>query len=480
VTARFDPRRRAFVRRSLAAGAAAGLAPTVGFAAPARLSRPAGDQPRNIVWVVSDGMSAAVPDLAESFSQQVQGRGTAWRRLAADPGTAFGGFEVASLDSPVPDSAAVSSAWGSGSLVANGAINTLPDGESRVPLASLLRDAGRRVGLVTTTRITHATPAGFAAAVASREQEDRIAEQYLGRVDLLLGGGRRHFGDRGGDGELLARYRDAGYAVLRRREDLDRIGRDRAIGLFHRSHLPFAIDRRSDPAIAAEVPSLAEMSRAALRGLAATEQPFLLQIEGGRVDHAAHLNDAASLLWDQLDLDEALAVALAFAAERGDTLVVATSDHGNANPGLNGMGSGYRRSGSAFARIAASTRSFEWLLPRLSGAVRSGEGPGVAELAAAALGVELEPREVEAIARAVRGETAEELNPQFRNVEGQLGRVLSAHWGIGWCGTSHTSDWMPIMATGPGAGRFAGLMPHREAFGRILESMGVAAAATAS
>lgn len=450
-----------------------GLAPAA--ARPMRAPAAAEGRPRNLIWVVSDGMSAAVPDLAEAISLQVRGRGTAWRRLAADPRAVRGGFDVASLDSPVPDSAAASSAWGSGALVANGAINTLPDGRATVPLASILGPAGIRLGLVTTTRITHATPAGFAAAVPSREQEDRIAEQYLGRVDLLLGGGGRHFGPREEGDDLLARFAGGGYRILRHRRELDRLEGGRGIGLFAPSHLPMAIDRRLDPDLVASVPTLAEMSQAALRSLGASEQPFLLQIEGGRVDHAAHLNDIAALLWDQLDLDDALAASLEFAAERGDTLVVATSDHGNANPGLNGMGTRYARSESAFAGIASARWSFERLLPRMTAAAGGAAGPGIAELVMAGLGVEVDARETAALERAARGETAEELNPQLRNLEGQLGRVLSARWGVGWCGTSHTSDWMPLLALGPGAERFAGLVPHREAFGRIVDSLGVAA-----
>ena len=478
MTDAFDTGRRRFVRRTLAAGAAVGLlSPADLLGADESASAPAAagsaERPRNIVWVVSDGMSAAVPGLAEAFSQQVRGCGTAWRRLALDRSTVQGGFETAAFDSPVPDSAAAASAWGSGSLVANGSLNYLPDGSDAVPIALPLGAAGRRIGLVTTTRVTDATPAGFAAAVPSRSQEDRIAEQYLGRVDLLLGGGRRHFGPQERDGVLLARYRDEGYATIRHRDELASVREGRVLGLFATADLPMTIDRRGDPAVAARVPTLAEMSTAALRVLSASERPFLLQIEGARVDHAAHLNDPAGLLWDQLDLDDALAVALRFAAERGDTLVVATSDHGNANPGLNGTGRGYRSSGEVFARVAEARRSVEWLLPRLARDAAGRRPEALDALVHEALGIRMTQREREALQQAGRGETDHELNPQFRNVEGQLGRILSAHLGIGWCGTSHTADWMQLFATGPGADRFAGLMHHREAFTRISEAMGV-------
>ena len=156
----------------------------------------------------------------------------------------------------VTDSAAASSAWGGGQRVNNGSINVDFSGKEVTPIAAILKkNCNARIGLVTTATVTHATPAGFAASISSRGNENSIAPQYLNRVDVIL----------------------------------------------------------------------------------ADDPPFLLQVEGARVDHAAHLNDIAGLLGDQLAFDDALAAMLAMIAGRDDILIVVTSDHGNANPGLNGM-----------------------------------------------------------------------------------------------------------------------------------------------
>jgi alkaline phosphatase len=113
------------------------------------------------------------------------------------------------------------------------------------------------------------------------------------------------------------------------------------LGIFSAGHLPFEIDRQHDASLAESVPSLSEMALAALsRGLA-QDQPFLLQVEGLRVDHAAHFNDIGALLGGQLAFDDALAAVLAAVAGRDGILVVVTSDHGNANPGLSGLGDAY-------------------------------------------------------------------------------------------------------------------------------------------
>ena len=473
-----SPAGRAVSRRGLLRGGllAAG---TAAFAAPAsRVSAMSArrDAPRNVILVVSDGMSASVPGMAEDFSKLVRsGQGTRLVSLADEAETAQGILTTASLHSPVTDSAAASSAWASGSLVANGSLNYLPDGTRLAPIGPLAQDAGRRVGLVTTTRITHATPAGFAAVVPSRNLEDAVAEQLLG-IDVLMGGGRRHFdaSKRADRADLLATFRAAGYSIATDASDLGQPKADPFLGLFDDSHLPMSIDRRADPALERSVPTLAAMTESALRRLAIDDRGFLLQVEGGRVDHAAHANDAAGLLWDQVALDDALGVTLDFAASRDDTLVVFATDHGNANPGLSGMGSGYRGSAEAFATLAQSNHSFEWMLPRLAKLEREGGGDeAIAAFILEHTGCPSDARRLATLRQALRREAVDETNPQLANPEGQLGRLLSGRCGVGWVGTSHTADWVTVLATGPGRERFEGMHTHPEVFERIADAMGV-------
>jgi alkaline phosphatase len=174
-------------------------------------------------------MSPSVLSLAEYFSRQVRGTGLLWRALLERPEATQGLMDMASLDSVTTDSSAASSSWGSGVRVLNGALNVLPDGTRLTPIATVARDRGRRVGLVTTTSVTHATPAGFAASERSRTNEDAIAKQYIENVDVVLGGGLRFFdgSSRSDKSDLISRYKQAGFTHVTSREELQRCSRGR-------------------------------------------------------------------------------------------------------------------------------------------------------------------------------------------------------------------------------------------------------------
>jgi alkaline phosphatase len=431
---------------------------------------PHGRVPRNILFFVSDGMSGGVPALAEAFSRQVRGRGTIWQRLAREPHVVKGLLATASLSSMVTDSAAAASAWGSGSKVFNGAINMLPDGRELVPIGRLLKDSGRRVALVTTTKITHATPAGFAAVQAFRDDEHEIAPQYNGIVDIALGGGQKFYDPkRRKDGrDIYAQYREAGYAVCTTRRELlnAATASERVLGCFYDDHEPYAVDHMHSEALRREVPTLAEMTGSALAMLKRADTPFFMMVEGGRVDHAAHANDAFGILWDQLAFDDAVNVGLEFAAQREDTLVIITTDHGNSNPGLNGIGTRYNDSTDHFMRIAEGTASLEdGVYPHLRRLSRTDglyNPADVHDVIRTHTGVDLTAHEADVVANVLSGQPNTDLNHQHRGIFGALGQALGNHVGIGWTGITHTNDDGLLMALGPGSERFGVLMPHTQ------------------
>jgi alkaline phosphatase len=365
--------------------------------------------------------------------------------------------------------------------VVNGALNVLPDGRNLTPLYELLRDAGWKRGLVTTTEITHATPAGFTVNVPKRSQAELIASQMLERrIEVLLGGGARFFAptSRSDKRDLPSEFHQAGYQVVHNKSDLSAAPKDKPwFGVFTPSHLPFTLDHQADETLKATVPTLAEMTTAALRRLE-REKRFILQVEGGRVDHAAHLNDAAGVFHDQIAFDDALAVCLAFRQKHPDTLLVITTDHGTGNPGLNGTGTRYSQSSPIFRQLTKVTHSHEWMRRRIYGIPESNTDD-MLEVDPSKAGL-VEPAQVAEIIRSatsfpVSESQAVKLHQFFagkgdalyalaNNGESQLAQFMANHTGIGWTSLAHTSDFVPIVAMGPGAERFRGFIQNVDVF----------------
>lgn len=470
--------RRALLKGSLLAAASASLWGVGKSRAESTSAILSNHKPNNIIFCVSDGMSTGVLAMAEEFSKLTRGRGTNWIRLAQTPGVTNGLMETASLNSAVTDSAAASSAWSSGHRVNNGAINITPDGKEHQPIGPAFQQEGKKFGIVTTATITHATPAGFAVCQAVRSEENEIAEKYIGLLDVALGGGRTFFdpGQRPDGVDLWERARGLGYDVCMTREDL--LNADDAalklLGTFSNSHLPYVIDRPNSPGWRGKIPTLSEMARAAIARLKQGSNGFLLQIEGARVDHAAHHNDIGALLQEQLDFDDAVGVALDFARERGDTLVIVTSDHGNANPGLNGVGLGYAESSQAFSGVADARESFHSLLVWAKGKLTRPQGLGEAELAARireSLGFEPAEDEAAALLTCANGDPFSSWSRQLSNFWGLLGQIAGNHNGVGWTGISHTSDPTILSATGPGSEEFSGYL-RNDAISTRLRALG--------
>jgi alkaline phosphatase len=294
--------RRSFLTRSGIAAATATVAgaPYIARSTDELIANP-GQKPRKIIHIVSDGMSWGTLTCSELFAQSELERGLSWTKLFSNPAARHGLMNTRSLNSLVTDSAAASSSWGSGSRVPNGALNVLPDGNLLTPLYTLFAQQGWARGLVTTAEITHATPAGFAAATRSRDNAQLIAAQYLDhQIDVLLGGGKPFFdpAKRKDKRDLRGDYERAGYAVVRDRAALEKAPTDsRLLGVFADSHLPYTIDRMSNDRLREKVPTIAEMTRAALARLEQKDR-FILQVEGARIDHAAHNSDAPAAIRD--------------------------------------------------------------------------------------------------------------------------------------------------------------------------------------
>ncbi len=457
--------RRSLLRLGGGCGLAAVSATSPALAKQALTGQPAG--PRNVILLIADGMSLGTQTLALPFSRNVFQSETAWSQLLLDPAATHGLLDTQSANSLVTDSAAAASAWGSGAAVNNGSLNVSPNGASLTPITTVLKDRGYRTGLVTTDKLTGATPSGFAVNQHSRTDYFEIAPQFLDRVDVLLGGGRSHFvaGERPDKRDLLIEYRARGYKVVENRYELRRLGQvDRVVGLFADDTLPYTIDWLHSETMGHETPTLVDMTVAALTCLADRDEGFFLMVEGGRVDHAAHANDAAALLHEQVAFEAALGEAIAFADERDDTLVIATSDHGNANPGLNGFGPAYTKTDASFACLSNFRASFDTIRELVRDRARDASRADAARSVLDEMcSVAIEPMVAEVVGDALVGDDLpSELAVLQRNWVGVLSQILGNHTAIGFTGVNHTADRVLISAKGPGMDRFEGLRHHTD------------------
>ena len=460
--------RRNFFKRSGLLAASATAFPAVVHAAETATA----PHPRHVIHLVADGLSSGTLTLGDYLSRLTRQRGLTWFAVAQRPETHFAWVNMRSLNSFVTDSSAASSSWGSGSRVVNGVLNQLPDGRNLHTLYELLGAAGWQRGLVTTTEITHATPAGFATSCSSRGSADDIAAQYLTRqVEVLLGGGRQFFDPkkRKDKRDLFAAYRTAGYTLMSKASELNGAPLDtRWLGTFASSHLPYTLDQRESKELLNTVPTLAQMTTQALRKLARADH-FILQVEGGRVDHGAHNNDIVAAVHDLVAFDEAVDVCLEFQQREPRTLIVMTTDHGTANPGLNGSGSGYKDSPTLFTNGLRVRRSFENLEADLKKATTAFD---VQKLLLAATGYRV-PDAKAALLLKIREKKAEVMYEQVNSLSCQLGQLMGNYLGVGFTSGSHTADYVPLLATGPGAAGLHGYRQNVDIFRHYLDLAGV-------
>ncbi|WP_026705674.1 alkaline phosphatase [Flavobacterium soli] len=293
---------------------------------------------KNIIILVSDGMSTGTLNMADLYLNRKTGKGSNWLQLYKDNKVSRALMDTASASSIVTDSAAASSSWGGGFRVNNGSLNVGPNGEMNLPIWQKFKKTGKMAGCVTTVPITHATPAGFCVSTKSRNSQDDIAEMYLDLgFDIMMGGGLNYFSPefRKDKKDMFAAFKAKGYQVARNRSEMMNASNDKPVlGVFYEDGLPYSIDRNNDAKLQETIPTLAEMTQKAIDRMKSHKDGFVLQVEGGKVDWAAHANDIGGLIYDQVAFDEAVKVAIDFAEKDKNTLVIITTDHGNANPGV--------------------------------------------------------------------------------------------------------------------------------------------------
>lgn len=304
-------------------------------------------------------------------------------------------------------------------------------------------------GCVTTVPITHATPAGFCVSSRSRNSQEEIAIKYLTqRFDVMMGGGKGYFSPetRADKKDMMQAYRDAGYEVVFTRDELNSSKLDKPVlGLFQNEALPYSLDRENNRELKETVPTLAEMTRKAIDKMKNHPQGFVLQVEAGKVDWAAHANDIGGLLYDQVAHDEAVKVAIDFAKNDGNTLVIVTTDHGNANPGLI-YGSGVNDN---FDSLNKYKHTNDWIL---NGIGRETSVSQVNERIEYATGYQLSKEEGQELLGYYSSLAIEKgvYNPKHLPFK-LLSEIQQKRNSVGWISMDHSADYVELAMFGPGS-----------------------------
>ena len=277
-------------------------------------------QPKNIILLIGDGMGTA----------QVYAGYTAKKGIMNITGMPVSGFSVTySSDDYITDSGAGGTALSSGVKTKNGSIGVDSTGKSLETILEMAEKRGLSTGFVSTSSITHATPASFIAHTSDRSKYADIAFDFLRTdIDVFIGGGYNNFAVRADRLNLTDSLKTRGYFVARNLKDVDVKSTNRLAALLAPEHMPRMSKGRGNM-----LPDATDM---ALQILSRNKNGFFIMIEGSQIDWGGHDNDAAYVVDEMVDFDNAVGEALKFAEKNGETLVIVTADHETGGFGITG------------------------------------------------------------------------------------------------------------------------------------------------
>ncbi len=326
------------------------------------------------------------------------------------------------------------------------------------------------MGCVTTVPITHATPAGFSVNMNNRGLQDKIADKYLElRFDVMMGGGQEYFDGtkRSDKQDIFPNFKAAGFSVVRNKKEMELLEASQPVlGVFSKAGLPFSLDQHSDKELTDKVPSLAEMTETAIDLMKENKDGFVLQVEGGKVDWAAHANDTGALLYDQMAFDKAVEAAIRFAENRNDTLVIITTDHGNANPGLIKS----KNVNQKFDLIQSFKHSNEWILNHIK---PNDTNAAVIERIKYAQGYTIEEEEAKLLLKAYSSFENDGLYNAYKLPFRQLAQIQEKYISVYWAGMNHSADFVALSMFGVETEALPPLIKNYELHNYMLQAAGV-------
>lgn len=429
--------------------------------------------PKYVFYFIGDGMGITQRQSAECYKQTKEGKPNA--KLLMNTFPVVGLITTHSANNTlITDSAAAGTALATGNKTLNGMIAKLPDGKDVKTLVEASEEKGLATGIVSTTRLTHATPATFVSHNGSRDNENEIAIDLLDSgVDFFAGGGYGHFvpqnshlkSNRNDGRNLLEEFSQKGYNLFITEKETTNFknyhpnGEQKVMACFAYSNLPYEIDRVNNKLL---TPNLAQITEKGIEVLSQYPKGFFMMVESGRIDHACHVNDAQRTIQEVLAFDQAIAKAYEFYIKHpNETLILVLADHETG-----GMSLGYGTNGLLKMKnlldivlFKENLKHYTWNRVAYFNYLKQALG--------------LDNLTDDEKAKIIRAMDAVDKNGDQELIYIAIENVLSNRAGIAWTTLEHTGSCVPVSAVGAGAEKFGGFKDNTEIAKTLANLMNV-------
>lgn len=428
---------------------------------------------KNVIWVIGDGMG---PEILGFWMQGIRyGKLPGYTEGISNTEklmnkSVWGMYFNNTYDTIVTDSAASATQMATGKFSRPLYVGI---DYNRKPVPTLLevaRQHGKAIGIISDAYVTDATPACFTAHTFTRHNKADIARQQIALApEVILGGGLKYF-EGSYNPKLLQRAKEKGYQIVKDNKQLAAIKDGKILGLFAEKGMPMAIESSQHPTL----PSLTQMTQKALEVLEQDPDGFVLMVEAGKIDWAAHSNDAGSLFAEMKNFDQLIGYLAEYAEQHPDTLLYINADH---DTGLGAFTYHHVDSKQASAKAAQGEALYDGNVDyahfstyRLLDKQTRNLYDMYRELQA----IDPQQRTKELIQKKLSEALGYEVDMgQFHDIQdiGGIIRQINAQRGLVFATTNHSSAALISLAYGPGAHAFGGVYHNTDIFPRLMQEL---------
>ena len=445
-------------------------------------------QAKYVFYMIGDGMGPNEVLSAEMYLAELQGR-IGREKLCMTQFPFTGQLSTYSASNGITDSSAAGTCLASGKKTNNGTLGLDANGDPVVSIAEILRDKGWAVGIMTSVSIDHATPGAFYAHVSKRSDYYTIGCQLAESKFDFFGGGtfyKPYDKNNAAAPNVYDLCKQAGYRFAHGYEEYKQLAEEERVILIQEHEgltndylgqglLPYALDKKPEDL------TLPQITSAAIDFLSRKQKPFFMMVEGGAIDWACHSNDAATVIGEVLEFDEAIKVAYKFyMAHPDETLIVVTADHetggmalGNSNYTLNLKALQNQKLSidqlSEEVKKLHETYGKKLKWQQVKDLLREKLGLYGAVEVSAEDDAELQKQFKLMLANKSQDEKS--LYASHSAISKKAIKVLDKAAKIGWTTSSHSASAVPVFAVGVGAELFTGWHDNSEIMPLILKAV---------